>query len=520
MDARKNQSGGTGGVMVRAPGFSARLWSHARDPSAALLGTQMISIVLRLGSNLLLAHLLVPRDFGLLAITTLIATALAMLSDVGAWVSIVRKGEGVDRDWLDQLWTLNAVRGVILWLVALSITPLVASLYGERQLLWLLPVANLWQVIQGLESLYPFVRNKDLKPGLTLKMQLMTQVVGSLFSIVGALIYPSPWALVGGLLAGAAASAIMSHVWAREPLPRPHMTREFLKDQWKLASWLTVSTALGFFGGQIDRLLFPAWFGTTEFGVYSIALTLALFPLQLGQRWADSLYMPAIAKLSQAGSAAAGRQLQSLCRSVIIYAAVGSALLAGVGTAFFHALYPARFAAAGSYIQILAVTTYATFITYLHRRTFLYQGMTRLEASIEASRLFLFLAAVGAAIFFVRKPAALEYVGIFAAVQAVVYAVLMTIGRIKRLVHFRDDLPGHAIFITVTAGMILLDQAIEQRSNAWVALLICGGLGGILALATAARLGLPKLQVNEQVPEAPPQDIGSSLESFDPLQEA
>jgi O-antigen/teichoic acid export membrane protein len=507
-------------VREAASALKARAWKQVRDPSAALLGTQLVSIVLRLASNLVLARLLVPRDFGLLAITTLVATALAMLSETGAWVSIVRKAERVDRNWLDQLWTLCAVRGVILWMVALGITPIIASAYGEPQLLWLLPTANLWLVIQGLESLYPFVRNKDLKLGLSLKMQLVAQVVGSVFSIAGALIYPSPWALVGGLLAGAAASAIMSHIWAREPLPRPHMTREFLKDQWKLASWLIVSTALGFFGGQIDRLLFPAWFGTNEFGIYSIALTLALFPLQLGQRWADSLYMPAIAKLSQARSAAADLQFRSLCRAVVIYAAVASALLAGVGTPFFHALYPARFAPAGGYIQVLAVTTYATFITYLHRRTFLYQGMTRLEASIEASRLLLFLAAVGAAILFARKLAPLEYVAIYAAVQVIVYAGLMVIGRIKRLVHFRDDLPGHGIFIAVTAGMMFLDQAIEHRFGAWAGLLANGALAGVMVLATAARLGLPKLEVESHASEPPPLDIGPALEFFDPLQEA
>jgi O-antigen/teichoic acid export membrane protein len=189
---------------------------------------------------------------------------------------------------------------------------------------WLLPVANIWLAILGLESLQPFILTRELRPGLSLKLLLVTQIVGSLVSVAAALVYPSPWALVGGLLAGAAASAIMSHVWARKPLPRPHLTRHFLREQWRLASWLGVSTALGFFGGQIDRLLFPAWFGTAAFGVYSIALTLALFPLQLGQRWADNVYMPAIAKLSHEHSETAVQQLRSLCRTVAIYAAVGS----------------------------------------------------------------------------------------------------------------------------------------------------------------------------------------------------
>jgi O-antigen/teichoic acid export membrane protein len=503
-----------------ASALAARAWKQIRDPSAALLSTQLVAIVLRLGSNLVLAHLLVPRDFGLLAITTLVATALAMLSETGMWVSIVRHGDRPDRDWLNQMWTLQAARGIVLWLIALALTPAIAKAYGEPQLMWLLPTANIWLLIMGLESLQPFVRNKDLQVGLSLKLQLTTQVVGSVFSIIGALIYPSPWALVAGLLAGAAASTILSHMLAGEPLPRPHMTKAFLRDQWKLASWLIVSTSLGFFGGQIDRLLFPAWFGTTAFGVYSIALTLALFPLQFGQRWADSLYMPAIAKLTRAKSANGDNELRDLSRTVVIYGAVGSALLAGIGTPFFHALYPERFALAGAFIQVLAVTTYATFITYLHRRTFLYQGMTRLEASVEASRLLLFLAGLGLAFAAAHRPSAMEYVALYAAVQVFVYGGLMVIGRVKRLVHFRDDLPGHALFAAIASVMILMNQSLEERFGPFAALLASGIVGSAIALITTMRLGLPKLPSEQQEQGPPAQDLAAAPEIADPIQKA
>jgi O-antigen/teichoic acid export membrane protein len=510
---------GKADVTGTASALMARAWKQVRDPSAALLATQLTSIVLRLGSNLILARLLVPRDFGLLAITTLIATALALLFETGAWVSIVRKGDDVDRNWLDQLWTLHAIRGVLLWVIALGLAPFVARAYGEPQLLTLLPVANLWLVILGLESLHPFVRNKDLRPGMSLTLQLVTQGAGSIFSIFGALIYPSPWALVGGLLAGAAASTILGHVWSSEPLPRPRITRPFLQEQWTLAKWLIVSTALGFFGGQIDRLLFPLWFGTTAFGVYSVALTLALFPLGLGQRWADSVYMPAIAKLSQTRSAASERQLRTLCRHVVIYGAVASALLAGIGAPFFHALYPRQFWAAGLFIQILAVTTYVSFITHLHRRAFLYQGMTRLEASIEASRVFLFLGVLGMLMVLERMPSAAEYVALFAAVQVVVYGGLMLVGKLKQLVHLRDDLPGHLVFVALTVTTAALDGVLERQLGAWAALLALGLLGGVIGLATAWRLGLPKLPETEAEPKLPPHDLAAAPEILDPIRE-
>lgn len=506
--------------MGAASALAARVWKQVRDPSAALITTQLISIVLRLGSNLVLAHLLVPRDFGLLAITTLVATALAMLSDTGAWLAVVRKGDQLTRGWLDQLWTLHAIRGVVLWLIALAVTPAIAGLYREPQLLWLLPVANIWLIIQGFGSLYPMVRNNELRPGFSLKLQLSSQIASALFSIVCALIYPSPWALIGGLLAGAVTTTILGHVWARQLLPRPHLTRLFLREQWTLARWLIVSTGLGFFGGQIDRLLFPAWFGMAEFGVYSVALTFALFPLQIGTGWADTLYMPAIAKLSRDHSLAAGRQLRILGRTVVIYAAIASALLAGVGGPFFHALYPRQFASAGTFIQILAVMTYATFITYLHRRTFLYQGMTRLEASIEASRLLLFLSALAAVVAIGARLTAIQYVGLFAAVQVAVYGGLLIVGRMRHLVHLRDDLPGHLLFVAIAATLSFVGNAVEARFGAFAALLISGSIGGTIALITAARLGLPKLPTEQQAPEPPPLDLAASSESFGPLRKS
>ncbi len=505
--------------MATASALAARARKQFRDPSVVLLLTTGASAVLRLGSNLVLAHLLVPRDFGLLAIVTMVATALAMLSDTGVWVSIVRKGSSVDRKWLDQLWTLQVGRGFVLWLIAAATAYPVATAYHEPLLLWLLPAGNLWLIIQGFESLQPFVRTRDLRPGLALTLQLVSQIVGATVSIAVALVWPSPWALVAGLLAGAFGLTIMSHVWSGESLPKPHLTRGFLRDQWRLACWLGVSTGLGFFGGQIDRLLFPAWFGTTAFGVYSIALTLAFFPLMLGMRWADNVYMPAIAKLSQDQSDESAAKFRSLIRTIGIYAALGSAMIAVIGQPFFLALYPRQFAPAATFIEILSVTTYATFLTYLHRRTFLYQGLTRLEASIEASRLVLFLAAFGLAIQLGYTLSASRYVALYALVQVAVYGGLLVVGRAKRLVHVRDDLPGHAVFIATLIGMGFLGQAIEQRFGAFAALVTSGLIGAALCLGAAVRLGLPKLPAERPPTEDPREEFAGVVDPFDPAQE-
>ena len=143
-------------------------------------------------------------------------------------------------------------------------------------------------------------------------------------------------------------------------------------------------------------------------------------------------------------------------------------MLAGIGLPFFLGLYPQAFAPAAIFIQILAVTTYTTFLTYLHRRTFLYQGLTRLEASIEGARLFLFLAGLGMATLLDQRLTPTDYVGLYAIIQVVVYIALLVVGRLKKLVHFRDDLPGHLAFVATMTGMTLLGGTVAHRSGALV----------------------------------------------------
>src|SRR5689334_3575159 len=138
--------------MVTASALVARTWKHVRDPSITMLLTTFLAIVLRLASNLVLAHLLVPRAFGLVAITTMVATALSMLSDTGMWLSIVRKGDKLDRDWLDQLWSLHVIRGAGLTIVAAAVAPLLAIAYNEPILGALIAVSCATFVIGGFEN--------------------------------------------------------------------------------------------------------------------------------------------------------------------------------------------------------------------------------------------------------------------------------------------------------------------------------------------------------------------------------
>ena len=90
----------------------------------ALRGTGMTVIAtvgtngLRLGSNLVLARLLTPEIFGLMALANVFLIGLKMFSDTGVQTSIVRSPRGDEGIYLDTAWTLQIGRGFVIWVGA------------------------------------------------------------------------------------------------------------------------------------------------------------------------------------------------------------------------------------------------------------------------------------------------------------------------------------------------------------------------------------------------------------------
>jgi O-antigen/teichoic acid export membrane protein len=77
--------------------------------------------ILRLGSNLILTRLLFPEAFGLMALVTVFLTGLKMFSDFGLNASIIRSARGDDPIFLQTAWTVQILRGVMLWLISVML---------------------------------------------------------------------------------------------------------------------------------------------------------------------------------------------------------------------------------------------------------------------------------------------------------------------------------------------------------------------------------------------------------------
>ena len=97
------------------------------------------SKALQLGSMLILRRLLIPEFFGIQAIMDTIITGVSLFSDVGVAQSIVNHKNGDTKAFLDTAWTVQVIRGFLLWGVVLLATVPAANFYHDARLLSLIP---------------------------------------------------------------------------------------------------------------------------------------------------------------------------------------------------------------------------------------------------------------------------------------------------------------------------------------------------------------------------------------------
>ena len=311
--------------------------------------------ILRLGSNLVLTRLLFPRAFGLMSLISIFMQGLTMFSDLGIGPSIVRSQRGEDDLFLHTAWTIQAIRGVVLWLCMCLLAWPVSQFYGEQQLWAIFPVLGLNALINGLNSTSMFVARRRLLIGRLVLVQMAAQVVSICTVISFALVYRSVWALVAGSMVSAFATLLMSYVWLPGPSPRFRWDREARRELFSFGKWITLSSAMFFIGSQGDRLFLGKFIQLSELGVYSVAVMLAEPLMSINTQLSYNVLYPALSQAIRADASRTARVFyQSRLRLDAMFLPVLGVLVA-IAPWAVAILYDKRYQQAGWILQFLAL---------------------------------------------------------------------------------------------------------------------------------------------------------------------
>ncbi len=350
---------------------------------AGMLATQ----ALRFASNIILAQLLLPEHFGLMLIVTIVLQGMQMFSDVGIRGSIVSNAAGDQERFLNTAWTIQVVRGVILWVAICATAWPIARFYEEPQLVQVLPVIGINMVVYGLASTAPLTLTRHVRFGRQVAVQLIGQSVGVALMVAWAWMWPSVWAFVAGgifqIAFQTAASYFLIPGYRNQFTWDPQAARQIFQ----FGKWIFVCTALQFFLMVGDKAVLGKLFSTREAGIFAIAVLLCESLVQILRKLSHEVLLPVYARLSESTDHQRFRsrtlQMRGLLLMVVLPPLWGLAVL---GQPFVRLVYPADYAEAGWMLQILAMGAVGTVVTMTAERVTLARGDSFRATIVQAIR--------------------------------------------------------------------------------------------------------------------------------------
>jgi lipopolysaccharide exporter len=219
-----------------------------------------------------LARLLAPDDFGLVAIAASFVTIVEGLSAFDVDKALIRSRDH-DRKIYDTAWTLSVARGGVAALCMLAVAPFVA----DARMADVLRVLALGPILNGFKNPEFVAFERGLVYSKLALLTLSAKMVSVGVMVGLALIYRSYWALVLGQLAYALASTVSSY--ALRPY-RPRLSLARFSSLFAFSGWLSLTSVVTSLSMETDKLIVGWLLGVKDAGLYFMTQRVGVLPTQ------------------------------------------------------------------------------------------------------------------------------------------------------------------------------------------------------------------------------------------------
>ncbi len=242
--------------------------------AAWMVGFKMVERSIGLVSTIILARLLEPADFGLVAMATAFLGLLVLLTSFSFDVALIQK-QDAGRHLYDTAWTFNVIFGVLLAL-ALSVAAIpLAQFYNEARLENILYILALGTLLGGFGNIGPVAFRKDMQFHKEFYFLLAKKLTGFTVCMILAFTLRNYWALVWGSFAGNVLAVMLSY---RVHPYRPRFCLSGRKELFGFSMWMFVNNTIFFAYHRMADFIISKVLGSHALGVYTIAYEIASLP--------------------------------------------------------------------------------------------------------------------------------------------------------------------------------------------------------------------------------------------------
>lgn len=239
-----------------------------------VVGMRWIDRLIGFVSTMILARLLVPEDFGIIAMAAIIIGMADVLLDMGVNITLIQNRNATREDY-DAAWTLRLIQSALAALLALAAAEPAAEYFRDPRVLNVIQALALLLLLAGFENIGIVSFQKNMEFGREARYLLIKRLVGATLSIVMAWLLQSYWALVIGALGGRAIGVGLSYVM--HPM-RPHLSFIRMRPMLSFSTWNLLRGIAGFLSDKLHRFVVGGRESTAVMGAYSLGGDIAAMP--------------------------------------------------------------------------------------------------------------------------------------------------------------------------------------------------------------------------------------------------
>ncbi|WAJ70695.1 oligosaccharide flippase family protein [Catenovulum adriaticum] len=231
---------------------------------------------LGIASTAIMARLLAPEDFGLIALAAVVYELFVSLGDLGTQKYILKQSK-IDNDIYNTTFTFRFINLNLMAVLLVCLSGPIGNFYGAPVVTELLWVYAICLSIKSLQNIYFFGFMRDLNYKPVVNVNILVKILSVAINIGFAFYFQDYRAIIYGVLASVLLMVLRTYTMK---LPVPKFRLQGLRENWNFSKWLILEVFVGYIRGKADIVIAGKFFDTSQVGFYEVGKSNGSMPMQ------------------------------------------------------------------------------------------------------------------------------------------------------------------------------------------------------------------------------------------------
>jgi PST family polysaccharide transporter len=237
---------------------------------------QAANFLLRIGSLMVLARLLDPEDFGLVAMVTVVTGVFSLFRDAGLSTATIQRATVTEKQ-ISTLFWMNMLVGAILGGLLLAIAPVLVAFYREPRLFWMTVVLAAVFLFNAAGVQHSVILQRQMRFTALALIDILSLLLSIAVGIGMAAAGYGYWALVGMAVISPCVGTVFLWITARWIPGMPHQGVGILS-MMRFGGTVTLNSFVVYCAYNVEKILLGRFWGADSLGIYERANQLINIP--------------------------------------------------------------------------------------------------------------------------------------------------------------------------------------------------------------------------------------------------